>query len=79
MRIDVRLSGFLKRAGLPGGFTGGSLEAPEGFTVEDVLAQIGVTRRTPWLITHNGELAQFSTVLQDGDIIIIVQPISGGV
>ena len=76
--ITVRLSGYLKQQGLSTGFAGGSLELGDDATVTDALAAIGVTEKTPWLVTHNGELAVPDTRLEEGDVLVIIPPISGG-
>lgn len=78
MQIEVRLSGFLQRVGLPNGFLGGMLDLPDGAVVRDALKQVGVDDRAPWLITHNGELAQVGAPLQDHDVLTIIPLISGG-
>lgn len=78
MQIEVRLSGFLQRVGLPNGFLGGTLDLPDGAIVVDALRLVGVDARAPWLITHNSELARYGTRLQDHDVLIIVPLISGG-
>ncbi|MFZ1471596.1 MAG: MoaD/ThiS family protein [Anaerolineae bacterium] len=74
----MQLSGFLRRTGLPNGFYGGTFHLSDGATVRDALRLAGVDARSPWLITHNGELAQYDTPLQDRDVVNIVPLISGG-
>lgn len=78
MQIEVQLSGFLQRVGLPNGFLGGTLDLPDGAIVMDALRLVGVDARSPWLITHNRALAQYGTQLQDHDVLNIVPLISGG-
>lgn len=78
MQIEVQLIGFLRQTGLPNGFMGGAVSVPDDATVADVLHRVGAGERTPWLVTHNGELARTATVMQDGDTLVIIPPISGG-
>jgi sulfur carrier protein ThiS len=78
MQIEVKLSGFLQRIGLPNGFRGGALEVADDANVSDALALLQIDERSPWLITHNDQLASRAAALQNGDKLVIIPPISGG-
>jgi molybdopterin converting factor small subunit len=47
--------------------------------VHEALAFIGVNEGMPWLVTHNGALADASARLHYGDTLVIIPPISGGI
>lgn len=78
MKIRIELVGFLARNGLPGGYKGGDVELPAGATLKTAFEQLGIPLNTPLLATVNRQAAQHDQVLEDGDIVRLVPPMSGG-
>jgi len=78
MKIRIELVGFLAREGLPNEFTGGELSVPVGTTLGQALTQIGVAPNAPWLATVNRRLVEREQRLNDGDVVKLIPPISGG-
>ncbi len=81
MRVDVLCFGVLKD------FFGGErdlVELPEGSDVAELLAQLqgrGVHDEAVWktlAVAVNREYAGLRTVLQDGDEVALLPPVSGG-
>ncbi len=83
MKITVKTSGLLDRY-LPEGAAGGSaeLEIPDGTSVADVMARLGMPGDDKYLVIANGatvrEAERAAHVLADGDTLAIVPPLKGG-
>lgn len=83
MKITVRTSGLLDRY-LPQGAEGGTavLEAPDGATVADIMARLGMPGDDKYLVIANDttvrEAERGAHVLADGDTLAIVPPLKGG-
>ncbi len=54
------------------------LALPDGATVADVLAAVGVRPEDERIVGRNGSLAQDATPLADGDVISLYHPMGGG-
>lgn len=78
MRVRVKLHGETKRGvpGLKGDFVEG--DAPEGLTVTEVLAELGVDLSEVWLNAVNGHLVKGDHPVKDGDAIEVFAPVAGG-
>ena len=51
---------------------------PTGITVGELAARIGATSNDELIIGVNGEQGERSTVLRDGDSVLLVSPMEGG-
>jgi len=78
MLIKIELIGFLSVTGLPGGFKGGKVEIPSGASLAEILPIIGIVQPGPWIISRNDELITGTDILEDGDLLKFIPPISGG-
>jgi molybdopterin converting factor small subunit len=56
----------------------GTLKVEEGSKVEDVLGKLGIDSALVMLIVVNGELGDTDSPLEDGAILQLIPPISGG-
>lgn len=79
MRIELRVFATLTkyRPDLAGGEPL-ELEVPDGSTVEDVLAGIGVPTREVKVVMVNGQQAELRWPLRDGDRVGAFPPVAGG-
>jgi molybdopterin converting factor small subunit len=76
MQIDVKLYGDLKKFA-PGGQTNFVLTLNPGATLGDVLRMVSMPmERCVSLI--NGRRATIEAVIEDGDILVLFPPVSGG-
>ena len=78
MKITIKLMGFLAHTSQGRKFRSGLIELPDDANLEDALAYAGVPSSTPLMITVNGTLAKRGQSLQDGDVVNLIPPISGG-
>lgn len=77
MRVGVRLFGdFRQYLHETGGRA--NLDVDEGVSVRALLDRVGVPEVEVGLVSINGSLAPFETVLRDGDQIDVFSPIGGG-
>jgi molybdopterin synthase catalytic subunit len=76
MQVRVRLfAGLRERAGSPEL----ALELPDGASVGDALAQLsGLTEGVPVVLAVNRQYAQHDDILQAGDEVALIPPVSGG-
>ncbi|MFN8556678.1 MAG: MoaD/ThiS family protein [Dehalococcoidia bacterium] len=77
MRVTVRLHGEYTHL-LGNGRDRGDVEAPEGATVRELLALLGLPREEFWLNAVNGAVVPPETTLCAGDTLECVAPMSGG-
>jgi molybdopterin converting factor small subunit len=76
MQIDVKLYGDLKQF-VPGGQTDFVLTLNSGATLGDVLKMVSIPMdRCVSLI--NGRRATIEAPIEDGDILVLFPPVSGG-
>ena len=76
MQVRVRLfAGLRERAGSPEV----ALELPDGASVGDALAQLSsLTEGVPVVLAVNRQYAQHDDILQAGDEVALIPPVSGG-
>lgn len=78
MKIRIELVGYLSRIGLPNGYRGGELDVANQISLGDALLSIGVDEHTPLFVSVNQKFATRDQVLQNGDVVKLIPPISGG-
>ena len=76
MKVLVRVHGGLLR--YTDGVSITELDLPEGATVADVMARLGVPDEEVFTAVVNREMVPEDTVLRDGDRLDLVPPIPGG-
>lgn len=54
------------------------LELKEGITLEELVAMKKIPLDMPMIRLVNGEFAEFSQTLKDGDVVALFPPIAGG-
>ncbi|MCL5957960.1 MAG: MoaD/ThiS family protein [Chloroflexi bacterium] len=54
------------------------LELGPGGTAQDVLAKLGIPEEKVMLVAINGQPAQLTDPLADGDHLVLLPPVSGG-
>lgn len=79
MRIEVRLFATFASY-LPPGSGGGTamIELPQGSTVDDVAAHLGIPAGLPRIALVNGQDADPGRRLSPGDIVTLFPPLAGG-
>ncbi len=50
----------------------------QGSTVASIFRKLKKTKSETWMVVVNGKIADENTVLNDGDIVSIFEPIGGG-
>ncbi len=78
MRVVVKLYGNLKKY-LPEKRETADLQAPDGTTIAALLTHLAVPDDKVWMSAVNDTVMDGSTVLQDGDILEVFEPVGGGV
>lgn len=65
---------------IPGLDKEGALEAPSGITVRALTRRFGLAAAYAWLlpVSVNGQVVEKSYVLEEGDVVVFIFPISGG-
>jgi sulfur carrier protein ThiS len=77
MYVRVRLYAELARL-LGGGERQRTVELPEGSSTDDLLAALAVPPELGVIVGRNGELADRSAVLADGDQLELMTAMEGG-
>ncbi len=54
------------------------LHLTQGSTVASIFRKLKKTKSETWMVVVNGKIADENTVLNDGDIVSIFEPIGGG-
>ncbi len=54
------------------------LHVTQGSTVASIFRKLKKTKSETWMVVVNGKIADENTVLNDGDIVSIFEPIGGG-
>lgn len=76
--VRCRLVGELRRY-LPGGTGGeGPMQLPASATIDDLLERLRIPERHLLVVGVNGTKAAHTVVLNDGDEVTIVAPMTGG-
>ena len=79
VEVQVRLFANLAEYGPPSTRGGaGRVELPEGATVADLLARLGVPDEGPRLLLVNGRDAEAGVTLHAGDVVDVLPPLVGG-
>lgn len=55
-----------------------TFELPEGTTVEDITALLGIEKSEIAILLVNGRNSKFEKVLEEGDILALFPPVGGG-
>ncbi len=55
-----------------------SMDVPEGTSVSQVLALLGVPEDAPKILLVNGRARSLETVLEEGDSLVFFPPLEGG-
>lgn len=79
LKLKVRLYGMLGRS-IKGydHLSGLDIQLPEGSTVHDLLVHLDVVSKRVGMVVMDVKPVQAQTLLEDGALIKILQPISGG-
>ena len=77
MRITIRLYGNLKRFA-PQKKEIATLDVESGMTIRALLAQLGVPDELVWMCAVNDMTVDDTTLLHDGDVVEIFEPVGGG-
>jgi hypothetical protein len=54
------------------------VDCPDGATMENILSQIGIDKKYVAFIYVDGKVSDFSYIPQDGQIVTLQPPVSGG-
>jgi molybdopterin synthase sulfur carrier subunit len=79
MDVQVRLLATLRRYRpelSPGAAV--TLEVPEGTTVRQVAAEVGIPDSVPLVVMVNAGVCRLDYVLTEGDTVSLFQPVAGG-
>jgi len=76
MKITVKLFAFLRK----GRFSVQELEVKEGIMVEEIMAELSITKEEMeiGIVFVNGLQAKFQTMLHEGDVLSLFPPAAGG-
>ncbi|MBI4788324.1 MAG: MoaD/ThiS family protein [Chloroflexi bacterium] len=77
MRVTVKLYGNLKKY-LPAKKELAQMEIREGTTIAALLAQLNVPDGEVWMSAINDAVVDAATVLHDGDLLEVFEPVGGG-
>lgn len=76
MRVKVEVYGLLRDR--VGGEAKMEMELPDGSTVADLVARLGVGESDPWIASLDGSLVNDATPLIDGCHLLVMPPMEGG-
>lgn len=54
------------------------LHLTQGSTVASIFRKLKKTKSETWMVVVNGKIADENTILNDGDVVSIFEPIRGG-
>jgi sulfur carrier protein ThiS len=79
VKVRVRLYGALRTL-LPAGdrHQGRELEVPDGFTVDQLLTELGVGASRGAIVVAGGRILQGGDLVEDGASLAVFQQVSGG-
>lgn len=77
IRIEVEMLGHLRKY-LAQGNQKATFDVPEGATVGDLLAQLGIQNDEAWNVSIEGKLVDQNHRLKEGTRILVFPPIAGG-
>ncbi len=78
MKVEVRLHAILKQWAPPGSEGAVCVELPQGATVGDLIARLGIPARHAAMILSGDESLDASAVLRDGQEVHVFPPLAGG-
>jgi sulfur-carrier protein len=74
MKITVKLFATLRR----GRFDRKTMECDDGVVIHDLVKMFEIPEKEAAIIFVNSRLAEFNTVLKEGDTLAIFPPVGGG-
>ena len=77
MRVTVKLYGNLKKY-LPEKKESAQMEIAEGTTIAALLAQLSIPDSEVWMSAINDTVVDAATLLHDGDLLEVFEPVGGG-
>ncbi|MGQ9517152.1 MAG: MoaD/ThiS family protein [Anaerolineae bacterium] len=77
MQIRVRASGYLQQK-MPGRKAEQELQLPVGWTVRDLIEELGLPASQVWVIRVNGEHVNPTYTLRNGDYAELFPLVGGG-
>lgn len=79
MKVHVKLIASLKRY-IPAGTDSDTitLDVPEGSTVAELIAKLGIGEERAKIVVSNGEQLEVATVLQEQQEVHLYPPLAGG-
>ena len=77
MNVELRFFAGMETL-LPSGQRHAKVEFPEGYSVEQILSQYGVSSEDSCIILINGRHAPGHAKLKDGDVLSVFPPVAGG-
>ena len=79
MKVHVKLIASLKRYIPPGTDSDTiTLDVPEGSTVAELIAKLGIGEERAKIVVSNGEQLEVATVLQEQQEVHLYPPLAGG-
>jgi molybdopterin converting factor small subunit len=75
MKVTIRLQGDLRRH-VPS--SPQETDLPDGATVSDAIAALGIRPGEVWLVRLDEELVDKDHILQTGDELSLIPPVAGG-
>lgn len=78
MKVEVRLFATFAACLPPGRATPATVEIPEGSTVAELTARLGIAPALPRIALVNGEDAAPERRLVAGDVVTLFPPLAGG-
>jgi sulfur carrier protein ThiS len=77
MRVTIKLYSNLKRY-LPEKTETAEIEIESGATIHALLTRLGVPDSDVWMSAVNDQVVDDSTVLRNGDLLEVFEPVGGG-
>jgi molybdopterin converting factor small subunit len=74
VEISLRATSHLARLVPPGG----KIDVGDGSLVADVLSQLGINSDLVMLVVVDGQLTDIDSPLEDGAVVELIPPVSGG-
>lgn len=77
MRVTVKLYGNLRKH-LPEKRENAQMEIAEGTTIAGLLARLSIPDSEVWMSAINDNVVDAATLLHDGDLLEVFEPVGGG-
>lgn len=78
MIVRLELHGGLRRVATEADGRTAHVAVPEGATIADVVAALGLAADEVWRIARGGELVDLTHDVRDGDDLAVFPPLGGG-